>query len=290
VKIIKKHRKLRVLACVAIIISLLCSNIAPAAALALEMQKSQAVWQDVLNADLTEYLGERTPFAIDEAAGGQTEITPEQMERKAADMWLDQSYETDRFIIKYKENAAVTATENALKRADLVEEVDTLESTGGRAPAGKAAVMATVATGRAVTAEELEQELGNAVLREIEYIQPDYEMAFYALDNTLFNKPVEGALKRDIMPKLAFAQPNGITVALLDTGVDTNHSDLAGKLADGYDFVNDSPNVNSTEWYYDQGHGTSMAGAIATGGATVMPLKVFEGGKAYTSDIIAAID
>jgi len=68
----------------------------------------------------------------------------------------------------------------------------------------------------------------------------------------------------------------GVTVAVLDTGVDGNHADLAGrvvnnvKLADtqgqgvGFSYPLASPNLPSTDQVY--GHGTFVAGVIAGNG------------------------
>jgi subtilisin family serine protease len=47
-------------------------------------------------------------------------------------------------------------------------------------------------------------------------------------------------------------------VCVLDTGVDTAHPDLSGKVVNGYDFVNDDKVPND-----DNGHGTHIAGIIA---------------------------
>ncbi|GHU37816.1 hypothetical protein FACS1894105_10610 [Clostridia bacterium] len=103
-----------------------------------------------------------------------------------------------------------------------------------------------------------------------------------------------------------------IIVALIDTGIDITHSDLAGSLyaneqeiadetdndgngytddINGWDFVNNDNSVNDIDWYYDQGHATMIAGIIKETApeAKILPLKVFQGGIAYTSDIIAAI-
>src|SRR5215211_5928755 len=49
----------------------------------------------------------------------------------------------------------------------------------------------------------------------------------------------------------------GVTVAVADTGVDTGHPDLAGRLVPGYDFVSDDFDPRD-----GHGHGTHVAGTI----------------------------
>ena len=304
----RRDRKLQMGVSLLIITIMLSSSIMPGVAMALETRRNQAMWDAVLNTDLTAYQGEATPFAPIEPV----EETPVEPPASPADIWFDPGYETNRFIVKYKDAAPVAVAETALKSVNAVEAVERIgiRRSGETLPA-RAASMAALSTNRVMAKAELEQLLGGDALREIEYIQPDYEMAFYTLE-----AETEDALEDDIAPeekqlkdKDALAEGKSlsavtkpktlpipsaggsgeIVVALLDTGVDTNHPALAGKLVDEWDFVNHIPNVNSVEWYYDQGHGTSLAGTIAAQGATVMPLKIFEGGKAYTSDIISAI-
>ena len=57
----------------------------------------------------------------------------------------------------------------------------------------------------------------------------------------------------------------GITVAVIDTGVDPNNADLRGQVLPGKDFAQDQPGDEHTD--YD-GHGTGMAGLIAGTGAS----------------------
>jgi thermitase len=85
---------------------------------------------------------------------------------------------------------------------------------------------------------------------------------------------------------------SAVTIAILDSGVDLGHADLAGRLVAGYDFVN----ADSTP-QDDYGHGTHVAGiAAASGnngvgvagvswGARIMPLKVLDrfGGGTYAN-------
>ena len=52
----------------------------------------------------------------------------------------------------------------------------------------------------------------------------------------------------------------GATVAVVDTGVDYRHPDLAGRVDKGRDFANDDDDAMD-----DQGHGTHVAGTIGAG-------------------------
>ena len=57
---------------------------------------------------------------------------------------------------------------------------------------------------------------------------------------------------------------SGVTVAVLDTGIDANLPDLAGRVVAGVDLANSR---NSTGWATDTyGHGTFVAGLIASNG------------------------
>ncbi len=74
---------------------------------------------------------------------------------------------------------------------------------------------------------------------------------------------------------------SSVTIAILDTGIDLTHLDLAGKLVGGIDIINGDNNPQD-----DHGHGTHVAGIAAalsnngTGvagvswGARLMPIKV----------------
>ncbi len=94
------------------------------------------------------------------------------------------------------------------------------------------------------------------------------------------------------------ATGRGVKVAVIDTGVDYTHPDLAGRVVKGYDFANGDADPMD-----DHGHGTHVAGIIggraaAPGGvtgvapeATIVAYKVLnENGEGFTSDIVAAIE
>ncbi len=90
---------------------------------------------------------------------------------------------------------------------------------------------------------------------------------------------------------------SSVTIAILDSGVDMGHGDLAGKLVAGYDFVNGDSIPQD-----DYGHGTHVAGIAAaltdngagiagvSWGARIMPVKVLNSvGNGTYSNVSAGI-
>lgn len=89
----------------------------------------------------------------------------------------------------------------------------------------------------------------------------------------------------------------GMTIAIVDTGVDLGHPDLAGKVIAGQDYVN-----GDTDPQDDQEHGThvaGIAGAITGNGwgvagvapdAKILAIKVLDSdGFGFSSDIVSGI-
>ncbi len=85
-----------------------------------------------------------------------------------------------------------------------------------------------------------------------------------------------------------------VIIAVLDTGADLGHPDLAVKFVEGYDFINKDDDPTD-----DQGHGTHVAGIAAavtnnalgvagvSWGARIMPLKVLNSDGAGPNTAIA---
>ncbi len=94
----------------------------------------------------------------------------------------------------------------------------------------------------------------------------------------------------------ALSKGDGVLIAVLDTGADFSHPDLAGKLRSDidWDFVNDDNDASD-----DNGHGTHVSGiaAAATNNSTgvagvgwnaiILPLKVMDSGGSGNSFVLA---
>lgn len=83
----------------------------------------------------------------------------------------------------------------------------------------------------------------------------------------------------------------GVRVAVLDTGVDTNHPTLAGRLLPGFDFVDFDVDPSETGSRADAGfgHGTHVAGLVAlvAPDARIMPLRVLDATGAGNAWVLA---
>ena len=126
----------------------------------------------------------------------------------------------------------------------------------------------------------------------VAYVEPDYKR--YALGETI----PWGVTAVKAPQAWTSSTGAGIKVAVIDTGIDYNHPDLAANYAGGYDFVN-----KDSDPFDDNGHGTHCSGTIGAitnnglGVASVAynvdlyALKVLNAeGSGYSTDILAAVD
>ncbi|MBN1519732.1 MAG: S8 family serine peptidase [Spirochaetales bacterium] len=126
----------------------------------------------------------------------------------------------------------------------------------------------------------------------VAYIEEDYVR--YALSETV----PWGVTAVNAPQAWATTTGEGVKVAVLDTGIDYNHPDLAANYRGGYDFVN-----KDSDPFDGNGHGTHCAGTIAAltnndiGVASVAydvelyAVKVLsDEGSGYSSDILAGVD
>lgn len=152
---------------------------------------------------------------------------------------------------------------------------------------------------------QLLKELKSSLGKYTEYIEPNYVYSTNAIifesANGVPNDPMYGKQwnLRSINVEGAWNQTkgDGVTVAVIDTGVSKVPDLQKTKFVPGYDFVNDRTLAND-----DNGHGTHVAGTIAQSTnneygvagiayeASIMPLKVLAAsGGGTVSDIAEAI-
>ena len=185
--------------------------------------------------------------------------------------------ESDRFIIKFKENASMQEIGNALEEVDyrqLAESKQRLFAISG----------------------------GNRFLEKhkdiIEYSEPDLPRRALAVTNDPASIP--SYEQTSVFDAWDIARgSSSVIVAVLDTGVDRSHEDLAdASILPGYDAVSQKAGVDSDP----VGHGTGVIGIIAATadnslgiagvahGVTVLPVKVSSNSTTiYSSDLISGI-
>ncbi|MDJ0840157.1 MAG: S8 family serine peptidase [Acidobacteriota bacterium] len=99
-----------------------------------------------------------------------------------------------------------------------------------------------------------------------------------------------------------YATGRGVTVAVLDTGIDTKHEFLVNNIVPGIDYVGKDHDPNEEQFgldsdgdgLYDEGfgHGTHVAGLVKTvaPGVSLMPVRVVDAdGQAELFDIVQGI-
>ncbi len=94
----------------------------------------------------------------------------------------------------------------------------------------------------------------------------------------------------DLLEKASDYDLNEVTVAIIDTGLDVElfNKNYLNRLAGYYNVVEDADQMND-----EDGHGTHIAGTIAEAtpsNVKIMPIKVSNTKRIYTSDIIAGIN
>ena len=116
-KKIQKSRILKAIISLTLTFSLALTPLIPAA----EAEMRQAAFRQVLETDLSMYEGDRIAISDADSLDLNQTDTEKESEEEFSGIWLDQSYETDRFIVKYKESANIEAVEQALHRAAKVK-------------------------------------------------------------------------------------------------------------------------------------------------------------------------
>lgn len=135
---------------------------------------------------------------------------------------------------------------------------------------------------------------------EVEYAEPNYLARITQTPNDPYYSQQWGPqnIKANLAwDKVTHAQRAGVTIAVLDTGINANHEDLQASIVPGYNFIDN--NNNPVDGH---GHGTHVAGIAAAitnngkgiagvaGGAKIMPVKVMnDSGSGDYASIINGI-
>ncbi|HSI67947.1 MAG TPA: Ig-like domain-containing protein [Planococcus sp. (in: firmicutes)] len=188
--------------------------------------------------------------------------------------------ETDQVIVTFKEGEETGA---------LLEQLDVTELETD-----------PTVTIKVPEEEELEQFMKELEEKdEVESVEPDYLIELYYTPNDphIFTRQYHlqkiGANRAWFLTR---GSPN-VIVAVLDNGVDVNHIDLKGRLVAPYDIV-----AKSSTKIVNGEHGTHVTGIIGSSinngvlgagvapGVSIMPINIFNGPFAYTSDVVKALD
>lgn len=183
----------------------------------------------------------------------------------------DREYAPDRVIVKFKPTLSIQSIETTISayQAKEIERIPALD-------------IYLLRVSEHSSVEETVYAL--SLNPDVDYVSPDYRTHItavpqprdslfdlqYCLYNTgqvIGNPPVQGTPRADIKALEAWEETKGdnqVVIAVIDTGIDFDHPDLANtpdeeKISpDGYDFVNEDSDPTD-----DHGHGTFMSGLIA---------------------------
>jgi len=149
--------------------------------------------------------------------------------------------------------------------------------------------------------------VGVATPKGLERLRRNSEVQAIALDMSVYPVTLESAavIHADKVWRDFGLTGAGVNIAVLDSGIDLNHPDLADQVVAQHCFTSgtcppdDTDEGNSAQ--DENGHGTHVAGIIAGQGtsspkgiapdASIVAVRVMDKyGRGWTSDIIAAID
>lgn len=197
---------------------------------------------------------------------------------------VDKNYSTDKYIVKYKDETKL----NNFKKGIGSKVKSTKEN--------KDKKISVITTKEKMKLEDITSEIKkNNLDADIEYIQPDYTVELssvpsfndqWSINNNNFikaeekdGKVLEYKLDSNVTDAWEKTKGSGITVAVLDSGIDIGQEDLKKNI-----FVN-------TKEIPSNGIDDDGKGVIGVAPqATLLPIKVFDNGVAYTSEIIDAIN
>ncbi len=193
-------------------------------------------------------------------------------------------YAPDRIIVKYKSHLDTNQIKAAQDRAGV----------SGRELTGRIHLV-SINPGKSIAQSIAEAESDP----DVEYAEPNYVRCVSLVpDDPLYSSQwaladIEASGAWDVT-----TGSSGVTIAIIDTGVNSHHPDLAMNMTSGWDFCDDDSQPMDV-----YGHGTKMAGVAAGRGNnetgisgvswknSIMPLRAGNSqGELYVHEIVQAID
>ena len=219
---------------------------------------------------------------------------------------------TDRYIVKYKsgqkqdfqsklslriaDSEEISVAVGRARTADVQRDSQSVRKDGDKSASLTSEWEVLTLNEKTLPSEFAEAIRSSEALSDIEYIQPDYKLSLDSLSNgKITEKEIDKPVEKEIGTPTDL---NAVTVAVIDTGIDIYHDDLADYMdtENMWDFTQNTNEVYSSSNPLESAHGTHIAGIIANMArennvnVKILPLKVFNNGFAYTSDIMAAIE
>lgn len=147
--------------------------------------------------------------------------------------------------------------------------------------------------------EGAEKSLVSSLLEDpaIKFVEPNYVFHLYGIPNDELWVEQYGPKRIHCQEAWDSGTAGGVKIAIVDTGVDYTHEDLAGRVISGHDFVNDDDDPID-----DNNHGTHCAGIAAAimnndigivgvSQATIIAEKVLSSsGSGYSDWVAGGID
>ncbi|MET9224577.1 S8 family peptidase [Lentzea sp. NPDC003310] len=186
----------------------------------------------------------------------------------------------DRYIVVFKGEDDVQATAAAMTR----RYGGTVRKTYDKVVDGYSATMSAAQAARI------------AKDAKVSYVQQVNRMSTMDSQTPTPNWGVDRIDQRDLPLNRTYDYPSsagkGVRIYVLDSGINANHSEFTGRIAAGYDYVDNDRVPQDCH-----GHGTHVAGSAAgtkygvAKKATIVPMRVLDcKGNAYDDDIIEAAD
>jgi thermitase len=238
---------------------------------------------EIINTPFVETISEdisETPVFPEASLDPETPLSENILSQPIPSVTLYGEYSVDEVIVKFRQKTSELNISQCMDAANatISSQLDELGSLLLKVPEGKVPEAISVF----LSCPDIQYAEPNYLLSSTDTFPDDPNWANqYGLNN------IHAPQGWDVL-----TGSTAVTIAVIDTGVDFGHLDLAYKIVPGYDFVNNDSNPQD-----DNGHGTHVAGIAAassnngTGisgvswGARIMPVKVLNagGGGSYAN-------